>query len=357
MGLRGNGEKAVKETVRKPYPKAFYAVVIFACVLAIFPLISPSPVFTQVMIWIMWYAFLTIGWNIVGGFAGQLSFAHPAFAGIGAYVSSILFMHWGISPWLGMLAGGLVAVLVVATIGYPCFKLRGAYFAITSIALAEVLRIFIENTDSVFGIKVGGPMGLLLPLEGHAPTLYQFVNKDYFYYIILIFMLGGLLVTYLISRSKMGYYLSAIRNDVEAALSLGVDVAKYRLLAAAVSSFMAALAGTFYAQYVLYIHPTGIMGLHLAFEIVFIAIVGGRGTLLGPLLGAFVLVPVSELSRMYLGGGYSGAHLAVYGLLVMLVILFMPGGLSKFFESLYARFMKKRNVQVEGGMDSASAGD
>ncbi len=329
------------KTDRKFRPNIYYGLALFGIVLAIIPLISPSPVLTQVMIWIMWYAYLTCSWNIVGGFAGQLSFAHPALAGVGAYVSTILFMRWGITPWLGMLVGGAVAVLVVATIGYPCFKLRGAYFAITSIALAEVLRIFVENTDKLFGVKVGGAMGLLLPLKGHSPWQYQFLNKEYFYYIILVMMLGGLLITYKIAHSKIGYYLAAIRNDVDAALSLGVNVGKYRLLAASISAFLAALGGTFYAQYVLYIHPTGIMGLYLAFEIVFIAIVGGRGALLGPILGAFVLVPLSELSRMYLGGGYSGAHLAVYGLLVMVVTLFMPGGLSRVVEALYARLLQK----------------
>lgn len=319
----------------------FYLPALFVIVLACIPVLIESPVFLQIMILIMWYAYLTCSWNIVGGFAGQLSFAHPAFAGLGAYVSTLLFIYRGMTPWLGMLVGGLFAVLTVVTIGYPCFKLRGAYFAITSIALAEVLRIAVENTDELFGIKIGGPMGLLVPLRGHSPIYMQFTTKEHYYYVILVMMLFSLFVTYRITKSKMGYYLAAIRNDVDAALALGVNVTKYRLLAAAISAFLAALGGTFYAQFVLYIHPSGIMGQYLAFELVFIAIVGGRGTLMGPLLGAFTLVPLSELSRIYLGGGYSGVHLLVYGLLVMLVILFMPRGLSAPAESIYLAIQER----------------
>lgn len=331
-GIAGN----VRITSHNATPKlSLYLPALFVIVLACIPVLTRNPVFLQIMILIMWYAYLTCSWNIVGGFAGQLSFAHPAFAGLGAYVSTLLFMYCGLTPWLGMLVGGLFAVLIVITIGYPCFKLRGAYFAITSIALAEVLRIAVENTDELFGIKIGGPMGLLVPLRGHSPLYMQFTTKEHYYYVILVMMLFGLFVTYRITKSKMGYYLAAIRNDVDAALALGVNVTKYRLLAAAISAFLAALGGTFYAQFVLYIHPSGIMGQYLAFELVFIAIVGGRGTFIGPLLGAFTLVPLSELSRIYLGGGYSGVHLLVYGFLVMLVILFMPRGLSAPAENIY----------------------
>jgi branched-chain amino acid transport system permease protein len=172
-------------------------------------------------------------------------------------------------------------------------------------------------------------MGISLPPLGHSPWNYQFLRKEYYYYIILVMMLLTLLLTYRLSKSKFGYYLYAIKNDLEAAQSLGVNVPRCRVIAAFLSAFLTGIGGTFYAQLILFIDPPGIMGGYFSLEIVLISIIGGRGTLLGPVLGAFLLIPISELTRIYLGGGYRGVHLVIFGAALILVMRFLPRGINE----------------------------
>jgi len=280
------------------------------------------------MILIFFYAYLTISWNLLGGFAGQLSLGHTAFTGIGAYTSTLLFANLGLSPWLGMFLGGIFSGAVAVGIGYPCFRLRGAYYALATLGFVEMLRLIVTNTNEVLGIQIKGATGIDVPLLGHSPMNFQFVNKEYYYYVILVMTLAALFITYKVSKSKFGYYLFAIKNDLDAAQSLGINVTNCRLKAAALSGFLAGLGGTFYAQLFLFIDPEAIIGSYLSLEIVLIAIVGGRGTLLGPIWGAFFLVPISEFTRIFLGGTYLGVHLLVFGVILILVIIFLPRGFN-----------------------------
>ena len=317
-----------------------YVPLILVGVLFVIPVVTHDPIFLHLMILIFFYAYLTLSWNIVGGFAGQVSLGHTAFTGIGAYTSTLLFIQLGLTPWIGMFAGGFLAALVAVLIGYPCFKLRGAYFALSTIGFLEAFRIVVENTNEVFGIPIKGAQGMEVPLLGQSLLNFQFLDKEYYYYVILIMMLIALWITYRVSKSKFGYYLTAIKNDIDAAESLGVNVARTKLKAAALSGFLTAIGGTFYAQLILFIDPANIIGAYLSFEIVFIAVIGGRGTLLGPILGAFLLVPVSELTRVYLGGTYFGVHLIVFGGILMGVMLFLPRGINDLVLSGYNRLVE-----------------
>jgi len=320
----------------------YYLVLIALLILFCIPLVIKSASWMQLMILILWYACLTLSWNFVGGFAGVLPLGHAAYAGIGAYVSTLLFINYGLTPWVGMLIGGVTSLLVALLIGIPTFKLHGAYYALASIAFAEFLRMLTENTKSIFGIKINGARGLLVPLKGHSPFLFQFGEKIYYYYTILIMMLIIFFISYRIQKSKLGYYLVAGGEEQEAAESLGVNVTKYKLIALSISTFFMAILGTFYAQLILFIFPQGIMSLNLSFEIAFIAIIGGRGTLMGPILGAFTLVPLAELSRMYLSGSrFLGIHLMLYGGIIVLFTLYMPKGLIGIFEKVYFKLLKK----------------
>jgi len=324
-----------------------YIPIILVGGLFIIPLINHNPIFLHLMILIYFYAYLTTSWNLLGGFAGQLSLGHTAFTGIGAYTSTLLFINLGLTPWVGMLVGGIFAAIIAVTIGYPCFKLRGAYFALATLGFVETLRLIVENTNEIFGIQIRGPMGMEVPLRGHSLINFQFLNKGYYYYIILIMMLLALLICYRVSKAKLGYCLSAIRNDVDAAQSLGINVSWCRLRAAILSAFLTAIGGTFYAQLVLFIDPGGIIGGYLSLEIVLIAIVGGKGTLLGPILGSFFLVPISELTRIYFGGTYMGVHLILFGGILMLVILFLPRGINELVARFYfglIESLEKRKV-------------
>ena len=327
----------------------FYIPIILVASLFIIPLINNNPIFLHLLILVYFYAYLTTSWNIIGGFAGQLSLGHTAFTGIGAYTSTLLFIHLGLTPWVGMLIGGMLSAVLAVTIGYPCFKLRGAYFALSTLAFVQTLKLIVENTNEIFGIQVRGPMGIEIPLKGHSLVDFQFLNKEYYYYTILIMMLIALLISYRISKAKLGYCLSAIKNDVEAAESLGINVSSCRLKAAIVSAFLTAVGGTFYAQLILFIDPSGIIGDYLSLEIVLIAIVGGRGTLMGPILGSFFLIPISELTRIYLGGTYLGVHLIVFGGVLMLVILFLPRGINELVARFYSYLiegLEKRRVDL-----------
>ncbi|BBO87203.1 branched-chain amino acid ABC transporter permease [Desulfosarcina ovata] len=306
------------------------------------PLVLDSTTYIQVSILVLWYACLTASWNFVGGFAGVLPLGHAAFAGIGAYTSTLLFMNWGITPWIGMLVGGVLAVLAALVIGIPTFKLHGAYYALSSIAVVEIIRIITENTQSIFGIQVNGTQGLLVPLKGHAPLYFQFGEKIYFYYIILAILILIVTIAYKINNSKLGYYLVAGGEDQEAAESLGINVTRCKLIALSLSAFFTAIAGTFYAQLVLYIFPQGIMALNLSFEIAFIAIIGGRGTLLGPVIGAMILVPIGEISRIYLSGSrFLGIHLMMYGAIIVVAMLYKPQGMMGSFEKWYWMLVDK----------------
>ena len=317
------------------------------CILAFIgvPVIFRNPAFLQLMVLVLLYAYLTTSWNLVGGFAGVLPLGHTLFAGIGAYTSTLLFIELGLTPWIGMFVGAFLAMIAGFLIGLPTLKLRGAYFALSSIAFLEGFRVVTENTKVLFGVKINGPQGLLLPLKGNSLYYFQFDNKIWYYYVILIMTAIVLYITYKVSVSRLGYYLMAGGEDKEAAEALGVNVFRCKMIAMMMSTFLTALGGTFYAQLVRYIYPRGVMNLEFAFEIAFIAIVGGRGTIAGPILGSFLLVPVAELTRIYLGGSYLGIHLAMYGLVLMLVMIFEPRGITEPLTKVYNNILDR----FEGG--------
>ncbi|MEL7638460.1 MAG: branched-chain amino acid ABC transporter permease [Solidesulfovibrio sp.] len=305
------------------------------------PLVVTSPTYLQILILLFFYAYLTTAWNLVGGFAGVLPLGHSVFVGIGAYTSTILTLQYGVSPWIGMLLGGVLAAVVGVVIGLPTFRMRGAYFCLCTIAFAEGIRVMVENIDYLGPLHVNGPRGLLIPLKEASFWHYQFMSKLPYYYIILVMLLVVLALTWFISRSKIGYYLAAGGEEPEAAAALGVNVANCKLLAMALSCFFTALAGTFYAQLMLYFYPKGLMGLDLSFEIAFIALIGGRGTIAGPVIGALVLRPLNEFTRIYLSDMLPGLHLVIFGLILILVMLYKPQGLTAPLAAAYDRLARR----------------
>ena len=287
-----------------------------------------------VFIFIYFYAFLGQAWNIVGGFAGQLSAGHAAFVGVGAYTAAMLSLEAGITPWIGMFVGGVLAAGLGAVIGYLGFRfgLRGFYFVLLTVAFAEVCRIVALNTDAI-----GGALGLYITFTGD-PRQFQFQDNRAYYYIALGLMLLATAVVAAIERLRFGAYLAAIREDESASEALGVNALKYKMLAIVASAFLTGLGGTFYAFYLFSLQPNTVFGIPLSVEIIIRPIVGGAGTLLGPILGSFILSPLAELSRYYFAtGGSAGAHLIVYGVLLVLVVLFLPQGAYPYLRRAIAR--------------------
>ncbi|HPQ45568.1 MAG TPA: branched-chain amino acid ABC transporter permease [Syntrophales bacterium] len=320
-----------KETLDKIF-KVVLVVGVFTL-----PLWMSSPAYLQIVILMFWYAYITTSWNMVGGWAGVLPLGHSAYIGIGAYTSTVLAIHYGVSPWIGMFIGGVLASLVGIIIGIPTLKMRGAYFALSTMAFGEGVRVFVENTDKLGPFVLNGPRGICIPLQESFAN-FQFMSKVPYYYIILIMLCLALFVTWYMSRIRIGYYLNAGGEESEAAEALGVNVAKYKVIAMGISCFMTALAGTFYAQLMLYFYPKALLGLDLSFEIAFISLIGGRGTLAGPVIGALLLRPVTDFSRIYFSSMLPGLHLVIYGLILILIMLYQPRGLqaplSKFYDWL-----------------------
>ena len=289
--------------------------------LVVLPLFS-SPFAQHVMILTCLIAMCGVAWNIMGGYAGMFSFGQAAFFGIGAYTSSFLLLTFGVSPWIGLVAGGMISSLLAAAIGYPCSNLRGHYFAIASIAFAEIVRIVFTNWQ-----LVGAAEGLTIPMLKESLVNFMFhSSKLPYYYIIFAFLLLALAVCRWVSTSKMGYYFRAIKESHEVAQVLGVDVVRYRLYAIMISAFLTSMAGTFYAQYVLYIDPDSVMILPISVQIVLVAMLGGASTVLGPVIGAAVLVPLSEYSRAWLGYKGTGLDMIIYGTLITLISMYQPSG-------------------------------
>jgi len=276
-----------------------------------------------VFILIFFYGYLGQAWNILSGYGGQLSVGHAAFLGVGAYTTTLLGLYAGLSPWLGMLVGATGAALLGAVIGGLGFRfgLRGFYFVLLTVAFAEVCRIVALNTDAV-----GGALGLYLTFTGD-PWQLQFRDNRAYYYVALGLLVLATVVAAAVERSRLGAYLQAVREDEDAAEALGVDTFRVKLVAMVLSAFLTGLGGAFYANYLFSLQPNAVFGIPLSVDIVIRPVVGGAGSLWGPILGSFILSPLAEVSRIYFtSGSWSGLHLVVYGVLLIGVVLFLPQG-------------------------------
>jgi len=297
-------------------------LIIGAILVLLFPVFFTLPFPRHLMIMIFLYATMGLAWNLIGGYAGQISLGHAIFFGTGAYTSTLMLMKLGITPWLGMLVGGLLSMGIAFVIGYPCFKLAGHYFAIATIAIGEIAMVLMINWD-----WAGSAVGLTLPILEEGLWNFEFhTTKAPYYYIAFGIMVFALFVTYGVDRSKLGFYFKAIKGDLEGARSLGINTHRYKFYALALSAFLTSICGSFYAQYVLFIDPDSTFPLLLSIILCLVATLGGVGTILGPVIGAAILIPISEFTRIYLGGGGKGTDLILYGFLIMIISIYQPFG-------------------------------
>jgi len=277
-----------------------------------------------IFIMIFFWAYVGQSWNVLTGYTGHISLGHALYIGIGAYATTFLAQTVGLTPWIGMFVAGLIAVAIALFLGFLGFRfgLRGVYFVIMTIAFAELTRLAVSHIEAL-----GSFTGIFLDFN---PSFYnfQFRGNVPYYYIALGFMVASLIAVRLIEVSKIGRFIVAIREDEEAAQALGVNTFKYNMIAIAISAFMTSLAGAFYANYIFYLHPNTLFGMSMSIELILRPIVGGLGTLFGPVIGSIILTPLSEISRAYFAkGGLEGLHLILYGILAILVVLFMPKGI------------------------------
>ncbi len=309
--------------------KKSLVIILVLIALHVLPWAIPSHI-THTMIMIFIFTIMGQGWNVLGGYVGQFSFGHALFFGLGAYTSTLLFLHLGLSPWFGIIFACTVSISVGLFVGFLSFRygLSGPFFALIMLAFAEIFHLVSTTWEAV-----GGSLGLLIPLEGNAPSLMQFSSKIPFYYLSLWFMVGALYLVFRFEKTRTGLYFLAVREDKDAAEALGVNTFKSQMTAMAISAGMTAIGGTIYAQYLLYIDPDITFGVINSVEIMIRPIIGGPGTVLGPLLGSIVLTPLSEFTREVFQS-YSGVYLMIYGVVLVIVIMFLPDGLIGFAKTM-----------------------
>ena len=297
----------------------------------VFPLVFRSAFMVNFGVLALFYAFIGQSWNISGGFAGQLSFGHVVFFGAGAYASTILQMRFGFNPWWGLPAAALAGAVVGWVIAFLSFRagLKGSYFALITLAFAEVLRI-VANSVGI----TGGGLGMLIPGKPSVAN-FQFPERIGFYYLILALTVLSIAIAVWLKRSRFGAQLAAIRENEDAARALGINAFREKIKVLMLSGAICGVGGCFFAQYFLYIDPTIVFGIDKSIEMLLVSMIGGAGTVYGPLIGAVLLALVGDVTRSM--SSVQGLSLLLYGTLLVVIIAFLPNGLVDLFRRLARR--------------------
>jgi branched-chain amino acid transport system permease protein len=311
--------------------------------LASLPLFTP-PYFMHLLIQILLWGFVYTAWSIMGRF-GFVSLGHGAFMGVGAYVPALLWNYYDVTPWIGIPLGVALSVLLALVIGYPCFRLRvvGHYFALVTLALSQVVMLSIVAARDV----TGGSLGFTPNAVGQSWFALQFPDKRYFYAISLALWLGGLAVWRAIDRGIGREALDAISEDEEAAAAIGINVMREKLKVTVISAALTAVGGAIFGQYLMYLNPETVSGIAVSLQIVFAAIVGGMYALLGPTVGSLLTISLNEGLRVWFGTNFIGAANTIYGILLILCIIFMPRGILGALERAKTRSAKEKAVAAK----------
>jgi branched-chain amino acid transport system permease protein len=301
--------------------KDVIAALILIGVVLIAPHIISDRFYLNLMFLVFLFAGLSSAWNLLGGYAGQFSLGHTAFFGIGAYTSTLFYNFAGLTPWIGMLAGVGISMTLAFLISYSVFRLRGVFFAMATVAMGETVRVLLLWGRS----KADIPYGLSIDYK---PAFINMIFSEPRSYAMLagLFMLLVTLVCYLLTNSRVGYYLRALRDNEDAAQSVGIDLRRYKLIAFLISAGFTSIGGTLMAQYVLYIEPSSVFNMTISIDLALMTIMGGIGTILGPLIGALITIPLQEFLKDWLGSFGAGAHLVVYAAILILIVMLLPEG-------------------------------
>ena len=309
-------------------------------VLLVAPLTFQDPFYERMIALVLLWAVLASAWNIVGGYAGQVSFGHAMFFGVGAYLPLLVYTHWGGVPLLGIPVGMAVSAGIAILIGMPTFRLHGHYLSMATIAVAELIRLLVTNWEFV-----GAARGLGGPASGRTIWDLSYRSSIPYYYIFLAVLASVLAFTYSMEKSRMGYYLRAIKAGQRAARSLGVSAPRYKLFALIVSAAFTSLAGSLYGVMLGFVDPDSVFGILVSVQMVIMAALGGAGTLIGPLVGAALLIPLQTFANSLFGGQGNGLTFILYGGIIILLSRFEPGGLLEIWNHYLARKGLKRRTE------------
>lgn len=331
----------VTEMDRIRNDKLWYIFLAVAVALPFIPGVVGNSFFGHVATMVLLYAAMAQAWNIITGYCGQTSFGHSVFFGIGAYAAAMAVVTYKCLPWYGIPVGMLLAALVSVVISYPCFKLKGHYFAIATFAVVEIFNRLFMIWD-----YIGGALGLDYPIlpDGWVNFSWSETKNGYYLGALAIFVLVFGIVRW-IERNRLGYYFRAVREGQETAESLGVNSTMVKLAAMALSAALAALCGSFFAQYNYRVDPPMVMSLDMSMKFVLITILGGVGTFWGPFLGALVLIPLQEYTRAYLANLGPGVDLIIFGLIIIIVMIKQPQGIMGIIR--YFAKSGRQNKEVE----------
>jgi branched-chain amino acid transport system permease protein len=294
--------------------KKYWPLALLAC-LALLPLTGMGTYWLHIFILVIMWSVIGMAWNLLGGYCGQVSFGHAAFFGLGAYTSGIIYQKLGISAWWGLPLSAIVTSIGALVIGYICLRLRGPFFALATLAMGVILRVTAENLNWL----TEGDLGIMIRQR-------SWVDKTWYFYIILLIAAGTYLIVKWIVGSKLGYYFVAIREDQDAAESLGINTTLYKTVALCVSAVLTGLAGAFYTSYMGYIDPKVVFALHdISIVAIMVVMVGGVATFGGPIVGAFIMVMLAEVIRTIPKLG--AAHHTLFGILLIVIIIYVPNGI------------------------------
>ena len=316
--------------------KQLYVLVVVFIVIGLAPVVIESEFWLNAVLLTLYAALLGQSWNILGGYGGQFSFGHALFFGVGAYTVAVFQVEFGINPWIGFIAAGLLSASVAVGVGFLTFRsgLRGSYFALITLAFAEVFRI-LSNSVS----WTGAGEGILIKLDQRAEMM-QFASLSHYFWLLWVITLACFLTVWSLGHSRFGARLMAVRDNEDAAAAIGVDAFSVKLKAMALSGMFSGLAGAFYCQKFLYLDPGIAFGPAVSVESLLVPIVGGLGTLFGPLLGAAALHSVAEIARELIGDA-PGLNMVVFGILLVVMVMFLPRGINGLGKLSIRRYFKR----------------
>lgn len=325
---------ASKPLPRKPWNRHLMAIAVLAVLMIPVPLLLPASQ-QSIAMRVLIFALMSVGWNIMSGFGGMFSFGHASYFGLGAYTSAWLLVERDVSPWIGMAAGVVVASLFAVVSGFLAlrYRLKGAYFALATFAFAEMFRLIATNTEFVNRAE-----GYHVPLQVDESWWWmQFApSSPNYFWLALGFVIAALVISVLFLRSRTGQFALAVRDDQDAAAALGIPVIRYKLVTMALSAAITSVAGAFYVQYYLFVDPDLAFGSSVSIQAILPAVIGGVGTIWGPVVGAVILGPLSDLTATILRNppealaflaGRGGLDVMIYGVLLIVIILVLPQGI------------------------------